>query len=216
MSNENENFTDQDIIDEVNTFMFAGHDTTSVGICWALYMIGRHPEVQEKLYEEMQQVFGDDKTRIPTYKELNDMKYLERVIKETLRIRPSVPNISRKLSEDIEMNGYKLPAGSYVTLFIYFMHHDERYFPNPEKFDPDRFLPENMENRPSYAFVPFSAGPRNCIGQRFALLEEKALISTIVRNFKVTSMQKLEDIHLILELVLRPHEGIKMKFERRT
>lgn len=90
-------------------------------------MIGSHPEVQEKLHEEMTSIFGDDKTRVPTYQELNDMKYLERVIKETLRIRPSVPNISRKLSEDIELDGYKLPAGTFVALNIYFMHHDERW-----------------------------------------------------------------------------------------
>lgn len=126
VSNENEHFTDQDIIDEVNTFMFAGHDTTSVGMCWALFMIGSHPEIQEKIYDEMYSIFGDDKTKIPTYQELNEMKYLERVIKETLRIRPSVPNISRKLSEDIQLNGYTLPSGTMVALNIYFMHHDER------------------------------------------------------------------------------------------
>jgi cytochrome P450 len=178
-------------------------------------MIGSHPEVQQKIYNEMQNLFGDDKQRIPTYQEYSEMKYLERVIKETLRIRPSVPSVSRKLTEDIELDGYKVPAGANVQLAIYFIHRDERYFKDPEKFDPDRFLPENTENRHPYAFVPFSAGPRNCIGQRFALLEEKAMLSSIVRSFKITSMQKLEDINLIQELVLRPHEGIVMKFEHR-
>lgn len=91
-----------------------------------------------------------------------------------------------------------------------------RYFKEPEKFDPDRFLPENIESRSKFAYVPFSAGLRNCIGQRFALLEEKAIISSIIRNFKISSTQKDDEIHLIQETILKSHEGIFIKFEKRV
>jgi len=212
---ENQFFTDDDIRDEVNTFIFAGHDTTSVGICWALFMIGLHKDIQERIYEEIIEILGDDPSKAATFRDLNEMKYLERVIKETLRIYPSVPNISRKMNEDIVIGGYTIPKDSYVALQIYFIHRDERYFKDPEKFDPDRFLPENIEGRHSYAFVPFAAGPRNCIGQRFALLEEKSIISTIIRNFKITSTQKRDEIKLLQELVLRSFNGIDLQLERR-
>ncbi|CRK87592.1 CLUMA_CG001389, isoform A [Clunio marinus] len=210
----NKELTDEDIKDEVNTFMFAVN-TTSVGICWALYMIGLHEDVQEKIWEEMKAIFGDDNKKPATYRELNEMKYLERVLKECLRLYPSVPNISRKMNEDIELGGYTIPKNAIVALQIFFIHRDERFFKDPEKFDPDRFLPENMEGRNSYAFVPFAAGPRNCIGQRFALLEEKSVVSTIVRNFKIKSIEKREDIKLLRELVLRPVNGINLKLEKR-
>lgn len=187
-ANENENFlTDTDIREEVDTFMFEGHDTTTVclkkmsvncinfhnffkvGISWALLMIALHPEVQEKLFEEIQDVLGDDKSKIATMQELNQMNFLERVIKESLRLYPSVAVVSRQLREDLQLGPYLIPRDCMVTVQIFMLHRDERFFPDPEKFDPDRFLPENLENRHPYCFVPFSAGMRNCIGQKYAV-----------------------------------------------
>ncbi|CAO1379802.1 unnamed protein product [Diamesa tonsa] len=214
--NEKENLlTDDDIRQEVDTFMFEGHDTTTAGISWALFLIGSHDDVQEKIVEEMNRIFGDDKSQIATIHQLNDMKYLEQVLKEALRLFPSVPTMGRKLSEDIEIEGYKIPKDSFVAIQVYFIHRDERHFPDPEKFDPDRFLPENAEHRPPYAYIPFSAGPRNCIGQKFAMLEEKSIISSIIRNFNIKSVDTLDEITLISEIILRPLNGINLILENR-
>ena len=132
-------------------------------------MIALHPEVQDKIYEEIQEVLGADKSKIATMQELNKMNYLERVIKESLRLYPSVAVVSRKLNEDLQLGPYLIPRNCMVTVQIFMLHRDERFFPDPEKFDPDRFLPENLENRHPYCFVPFSAGMRNCIGQKYAV-----------------------------------------------
>lgn len=143
------------------------------------------------------------------------MKYLERVIKETMRIYPSVPSIGRILSEDVQLDQYTLPKGTMVSLGIYYLHRDPRFFPDPEKFEPDRFLPENTVSRHPYAYLPFSAGPRNCVGQKFAMYEEKSVLSSIIRSYKITSVEKRDEITLIAELILRTHNGINVKLERR-
>ncbi|RZB40442.1 cytochrome P450 monooxygenase CYP4Q9, partial [Asbolus verrucosus] len=172
---------DEGIREEVDTFMFEGHDTTTAAICFALLLIASHRDVQDRIVEEMRQVLGS-RTKLD-YKNLQDLRYLERCIKEVLRLYPSVPFIARYLGEDIVTNsGYHLKAGSMVHLHIYDLHHNSSIYPDPEKFDPDRFLPENCQNRHHFAFVPFSAGPRNCIGQKFAILELKTVLSRIIGN----------------------------------
>lgn len=161
-ANENENLlTDQEICEEVDTFMFEGHDTTAAGISWTLYILGCYPDVQEKVFEEMNMIF-DGTDRAATLADLNEMKYLERVIKESMRIFPPVPILGRILSEDVQLDQYFIPKGTAVTIQVYYLHRDPRFFPEPEKFDEDRFLPENMEGRNPFAYIPFSAGPRNC------------------------------------------------------
>ncbi|XP_069699703.1 cytochrome P450 4C1-like [Periplaneta americana] len=206
--------TDTELREEVDTFMFEGHDTTSAGMNWALYMLGLHPEVQVKAFEEQERIFQSS-TRSATMKDLSEMKYLEQVIKESLRLYPSVPFIGRVLNEDVQIGGYTLPAGCILTLHIYQVHRNPKQFPNPHKFDPDIFLPERIAKRHPYAYVPFSAGPRNCVGQKFALLEEKTVLSYMLRNFKWSSLDEVEDIKLVAELVLRPENGIRLKITKR-
>jgi cytochrome P450 family 4 len=109
-----------------------------------------------------------------------------------------------------------VPAGSTVHLHIYFLHRNHDQFPNPEKFDPDNFLPERVAKRHPYAYIPFCAGPRNCIGQKFALLEEKTVLSYILRHYKLHSLDKREDMKLIGDLVLRPDNGVRLSLSLRN
>lgn len=125
-------FTDKDIREEVDTFMFAGHDTTTVSAAFALYLIGLHPDIQEKLYEEQLSIFGESKEHA-THKTLAEMKYMDRVMKECIRIYPTVLGVSRRISEEIEVGGYKIPKGASVTISIYGVTRDERYFPDAGK-----------------------------------------------------------------------------------
>lgn len=147
--------------------------------------------------------------------DLKKLKYLDCVIKEALRLFPSVPFFARSLGEDCHINGFKVPKGANAIIITYALHRDPRYFPEPEEFRPERFLPENSVGRPPYAYVPFSAGLRNCIGQRFALMEEKVIMASILRNFNVEACQKREDLRPLGELILRPENGIVIKLEKR-
>ncbi|GFT97852.1 cytochrome P450 4c3 [Nephila pilipes] len=156
--------TEEDIREEVDTFAFEGHDTTSMGMSWALYLIGLHKDVQNKVHEELDRIFGDDAERPIETEDLKDMNYLDRVLKESQRLYPSVPTIARRITDDTTICGYPIPKESSCIVLVHQLHRNEAVFPDPEKFDPDRFLPENSANRHPFAYIPFSAGPRNCIG----------------------------------------------------
>ncbi|EEC16309.1 cytochrome P450, putative, partial [Ixodes scapularis] len=192
-----------------------GHDTTAVGISWALYMIGLHHHVQERIQTELENIFGTDTERNATMNDIRSMKYLECVLKESQRLFPSVPLIARLLQQDWKYDKYIMPKGTVCLVSIYSLHRDPDAFPNPEEFIPERFLPENCTGRHPFAYVPFSAGPRNCIGQRFAMMEMKTLVSRILRNFTLHSMDQRDKVQLAAELVLRPRDGLRIKLKCR-
>ncbi|XP_012062914.1 PREDICTED: cytochrome P450 4C1-like [Atta cephalotes] len=203
--------TDDELRAQVDTFMFEGHDTTAVAITWTLFLLGNNLKHQAKVHEELEEVFGDSETPA-SLKELSKLKYLDRVIKETLRIFPSVPIITRELSKDVKIDNFILPKGVMVVLAILLTHRNPVVWPDPLKFDPDRFLPENSKNRNPYAYIPFSAGPRNCIGQKFAQLEEKTVLTAILRKWRVKSVKTVDTIKFEGSLTLRPSEDVLMHF----
>ncbi|KAF5277259.1 hypothetical protein FQA39_LY18508 [Lamprigera yunnana] len=204
----------ESIREEVDTFMFEGHDTTASGISFTLYCLSQNKYIQDKVSAELDQIFSDDQGRSATLNDLQDMKYLEMVIKESLRLYPPVPAFSRRLKEDTPYENEILPKGLVLTLLPVSLHRDEKFFPDPEKFDPERFSPENMTKRSPYVYVPFSAGPRNCIGQRFAILEMKSVISKVLRHFELLGVPNHTPI-LSIEIILKSHNGLPIRLRKR-
>ncbi|CAN2388657.1 fatty acid omega-oxidation [Pristimantis euphronides] len=206
--------THLEIREEVDTFMFEGHDTTAAALNWSLFLLGSHPEVQERVHKELDEIFGKS-DRPLTMDDIKKLTYLEAVIKEGLRIFPSVPFFARTITENCTIGGYTVPKGVNAIIVPFSLHRDPEYFPDPEEFKPERFFSENASGRNPYAYIPFSAGLRNCIGQRFALMEEKVVLSAILRNFTVKASQTREDLCLVGELILRPDNGIWIELQKR-
>ncbi|XP_061402880.1 cytochrome P450 4g1-like [Musca vetustissima] len=210
-------WTEKDIMDEVNTIMFEGHDTTSAASSFTLCILGVYPDIQEKVMEEQRAIFGDDLMRDCTFNDTMEMKYLERVIMETLRLYPPVPMIARRAEHDIKLPSgpYSIPKGTRFAIIQYAIHRDPKSFPNPNKFDPDNFLPERMAKRHYYSYIPFSAGARSCVGRKFAMLKLKVLLSTIIRNFIVKSNQREEDFRMQADIILKMENGFNISLEPR-
>ncbi|CAO1377861.1 unnamed protein product [Diamesa serratosioi] len=209
--------TDQEIKEQVDTIMFEGHDTTAAGSSFVLCMLGVHQDIQEKVMQEQRQIFGGS-DRDPTFADTIDMKYLERVILETLRLYPPVPIIARKVYEDVKLNtkDYIIPAGATVVIGTFKIHRDPKLYPNPLNFNPDNFLPENTQNRHYYGFIPFSAGPRSCVGRKYAILKLKVLLSTILRSFHIKSSCTEKDFKLIGDIILKRADGFRIIVEPRS
>ncbi|XP_046450536.1 cytochrome P450 4c3-like isoform X2 [Daphnia pulex] len=183
ISEENPELDDKVIGDEIALFIIAGFDSSSVAMNWFLYLIAKHPEHQKLVTDELDQIFGDS-DRPVTAQDLTQLKYLECCIKETLRLYPSIPLVARYLTEEVQVGDYTLPKDLPVIVNIFLSQRNPEVFPEPDAFKPERFLPENSVGRHPYAFIPFSAGPRNCIGQKFAMMEIKISLANILRRLR--------------------------------
>ncbi|XP_071649019.1 cytochrome P450 4C1-like [Temnothorax longispinosus] len=203
--------TDLDIREEVDTFTFSGHDTITMGICYLLALLAEHKDIQDRVRNEVDTALQKNKEKF-TMKLLQDLPYLDRCIKEALRLYPSMSVISRILAEDVKLQSYLVPAGTFVFLNIYGVHRDPNFWPNPEVFDPNRFLPEKILNRHPYSYLPFSAGPRNCIGQQFAMLEMKAMIAPLIHNFCLEPVDYLKNLRIEMNITLCPAHPLRVRF----
>ncbi|XP_016054825.1 PREDICTED: cytochrome P450 4B1 isoform X2 [Miniopterus natalensis] len=200
--------SDADLRAEVDTFMFEGHDTTTSSISWFLYCMALNPEHQDRCREEVREILGDRDSL--QWDDLGKMTYLTMCIKESLRLYPPVPQVYRQLSQPVSfVDGRSLPAGSLISLHIYALHRNSAVWPDPEVFDPLRFSPENSTGRHPFAFMPFSAGPRNCIGQQFAMNEVKVATALCLHRFEF-SLDPLRPPIQVLQLVLRSKNGIHL------
>jgi len=203
--------SNMDIREEVDTFMFAGHDTSTSGIGFCLYNLAKYPEVQEKAFQEVKSVIGQNEM---TLKDLNNLSYLELVIKETMRLYSPVPFIGRKMREDTVINGKMIPKGANIVVSPLMMGMNEAVWKNAKEFIPERFELENISKLSPFAYLPFSAGPRNCIGQKFAMLEMKCTIAKVLSRFELSVAPDFT-LKLKPEIVLKPSRGIILKLKAR-
>ncbi|KAI1285563.1 Cytochrome P450 4c3 [Halotydeus destructor] len=204
--------SEQEIQEQLDTFTFAGHDTTAVTLSFALWCIARYTDVQERLHQEMDDHFGDEVDRQVTAEDIKQLPYLDRVVKETLRLYPAAPMIGRKLVEDLTINGYHTPAGTDVWINLLGLHRNEEVFEEPTTFNPDRFLPENTKGMNPMAYLPFSGGPRNCVGFRFAQHEVKIILIHILRKLSFNLTNNEKKIELSFCGVLKPRNRVSITF----
>ncbi|XP_077506362.1 cytochrome P450 4V2-like [Amblyomma americanum] len=192
---------------------YHGFETTASAIAYTLFLLGNHPEVQAKVLEEIDSIFGDDQERDVTIEDMKQLKYMECVFKESMRLYPPVPLIARNVDEDMKVGEYTVPKGAVAVAAIYFIQRHPKYFEKPDCFIPERFL-DTKEKNP-FQYIPFSGGLRNCIGQRFANLEEKILLTQIMRRYTVTSKLRMDQLQLSIEVVLKATQGMEIKIKPR-
>jgi cytochrome P450 len=203
--------TDRQVHDEALTLLMAGHETTANAVAWTWYLLARQPRIYARLREEVDQVL---RGRTPAATDLHDLPYTLQVLKESMRMYPPVPVVVREASSAVEIGGYGFPAGTRFIVSPYTLHRRPDLFADPERFDPDRFAPEVEDRLPKGAHLPFVSGPRNCIGNGFALMEGQIVLATLAQRvtFSLVPGQRIVREALI---TLRPRDGIRMRVERR-
>ena len=204
--------TDQQVRDEVLTLFLAGHETTALALTWAWYLLSQHPAAEVKLYEEVDRVLDN---RLPTVADIPNLPYARMVFTESLRCYPPAWIISRMAMVDHRIDGLFIPAHTHVLVSPYLMHRDQRFFSDPMQFRPERWEPEAARLQPPFTFLPFGAGPRNCIGESFAWMEGILVLATIAQHWR---LRLVPDHPIELEplITLRPKYGVRMVVDRRS
>ena len=203
--------TDALIRDQLLTMLIAGHDTSTALLAWTLYLLGKHPEAMERARAEVDNVLGGAE---PTYEDVEALDYLERVIKESLRLYPPIHVGTRRTLSDLACRGYRLPAGERVLYSIYLTHRDPGQWDEAAVFRPDRFTTRRGRRtyRP-YAYVPFGGGPRNCIGAMYGQVEAKVVLARLLQTMRLTLVER--PVHAHMGATLEPRPGVLMRIERR-
>jgi cytochrome P450 len=198
--------SDQQLRDEVLTLLLAGHETTAAALTWTWYLLSQHPEVERRLHAELDTVLGG---RLPTVEHLDALPYTRMVIQEALRLYPPAFGFMRFAVASDEIGGYAIPANSLIFLSAYCTHRHPAFWEEPEVFDPERFTPERSADRPRFAYFPFGGGPRQCIGNAFAMMEAQPVLATVGQRFSL----RLVPGHLVepqVLLTMRPRYGLPM------
>jgi cytochrome P450 len=191
--------------------IYAGHESTALSLGWTWYLLARHPEVFARVRQEVDQVLGG---RPPAFEDLPRLRYTLQVIKESLRLYPVIFMLARAPTRDLDIAGYRLPKGQMVLMPPYLIHRDATFFPEPERFDPERFRPELEKQLPRYAYIPFGAGPHTCIGNHFAMMEQQLIVATMVQRLNIELVDGKELSPEVLTVTLRPSH-LKMRVEHR-
>jgi cytochrome P450 len=205
--------TNEQLRDEVMTIFLAGHETTANALTWAWYLLAQNPEAEARMHEELDAVL--ERGRLPTAVDAAALRYTEMVVAETMRLYPPAWATGRLAIEDHEVGGYAIPRGSLVLVSQYVMHRDPRFFPDPERFSPERWTPEAKATRPQFSYFPFGGGPRRCIGEGFAWMEATLILATLARRWRARTLPG----HIIEtqpRITLRPGKGgVPLRLESR-
>lgn len=209
---EGKMLNDEEVRAEVDTMIFGAHDTSKSASAFVTYCIAKYPEVQQKVYEEAELLLGDDPEKEIKIEDLSLLVYTEAVIKESLRLYPSTPYLSRKLRSEITTGGYTFPKDVEVAFSPFLTGRDPKYFDDPLTFNPDRFLGANSN---PVGFIPFSIGARKCSGSKIAIMLLKISVAKFSFNYKLSLARPDEEMKLFAELMLAPVNGILLNFEKR-
>ena len=203
--------TDTQVRDEAITLFLAGHETTANVLAWAFYLLSQNPEAEARLHEEVDRAQFDGQPAMSLFMQL---PYTRQVIAETMRLYPPAHTLARLLTKDMVLGGYALEKGATICFCPYIMHRDERYWPEPERFDPGRWTPEEEEKRPKFTYFPFGGGPRTCIGEQFAWMEGVLALARLAKEWRATLVPG-HPIDTYPLITLRPRHGIGMTLHRR-
>lgn len=207
--------SDTQLRDETLTLFLAGHETTSLALTHALFLLGKHPEVLRRVHAEVDDVLSGE--RLPSEEDVPKLALVERVIKEAMRLHPPAWVVGREVAKPIEISGHRIEKGTQAVVSQWLTHRDPRWWPRPEAFDPDRFLPEVQKARPRFAYFPFGGGPRVCIGNHFAMMEAVLMLALIVSRFEV-ELLPFSTLRHAPSITLQPADrGVRVRFvPRRT
>jgi cytochrome P450 len=206
--------TDEQARDESITLFNAGHDTTASSFTWTWYLLATHPDVATRVLEEVRSVL---QSRAATYADLPALAYTTRVVRESMRLYPPTwALIPRVATQRVTIGGYELPKGAWVNIYPWVLHRDPRFFPEPERFDPDRFAADRVDSIPQHGYIPFGAGPHVCIGNTFAMMEMVLALATIVPCCRFTLPAGHPPVVPDALIAIRPRDGLTLRIERQS